>query len=118
MKDLLQEHNFCNMMKQNKCFKSDRGSCTDLLIRNSKFSFMTANSFETDLSDHHHILFSKQNFELKKLIFRNSKQYFDQFKLDIFNSMSAMRTHAAFENNFVSIFDKYDPKKIKNFTRE
>ena len=32
--------------------------------------------------------------------------------------MSAMRTHAAFENNFVSIFDKYDPKKIKNFTRE
>ena len=32
--------------------------------------------------------------------------------------MSAMRTHAAFENNFVSILDKYDPKKIKNFTRE
>ena len=32
--------------------------------------------------------------------------------------MSATRTHAAFENNFVSIFDKYDPKKIKNFTRE
>ena len=32
--------------------------------------------------------------------------------------MSAMRTHAPFENNFVSILDKYDPKKIKNFTRE
>ena len=27
--------------------------------------------------------------------------------------MSAMRTHAAFENNFVSISDKHDPKKTK-----
>ena len=32
--------------------------------------------------------------------------------------MSTMRTHASFENNFVSILDKHDPKKIKNFTRE
>ena len=29
-----------------------------------------------------------------------------------------MRTHAAFENNFVSILDKDAPNKIKNFTRE
>ena len=36
--------------------------------------------------------------------YRNFKQYdSDQFKLDVFNSMSAMRTHAAFKNNFVSI---------------
>ena len=27
--------------------------------------------------------------------------------------MSALRTHAAFENNFVSILDKYAPKKTK-----
>ena len=32
--------------------------------------------------------------------------------------MSAMRTHAVFENSFVSILDKYAPKKIKNFTSE
>ena len=29
-----------------------------------------------------------------------------------------MKTHASFENNFVLILDKHDPKKIKNFTRE
>ena len=29
-----------------------------------------------------------------------------------------MRTHAAFENNFVSILDQHAPKKIKHFTRE
>ena len=37
----------------------------------------------------------------------------EQFKLDIFDSISAMRTHAAFENNFVSILDKHAPKKTK-----
>ena len=34
--------------------------------------------------------------------------------MDIFNSMSAMRAHAAYKNNFVSILDKHSPKKIKN----
>ena len=33
--------------------------------------------------------------------------------MGICNSMSAVRTHAAFENNFVSILDKHPPKKTK-----
>ena len=33
--------------------------------------------------------------------------------MDICNSMSAVRTHAAFEKNFVSILDKHAPKKTK-----
>ena len=80
---------------------------------------MKTNSFETGLSDHHHMIYTIlktkfEKFEPKKSIYRNFKQYdSDQFKLDIFNSMSAMRTHAAFENNFVSIFDKHAPKKTK-----
>ena len=36
----------------------------------------------------------------------------------IFDSMDAMRTHAAFGNNFVSILDKHTPRKIKIFTRK
>ena len=60
-------HSFYNTMKQNKYFKGDAGSCIDLLIRNSKFSFMTTDSFETDLSDHHHI-YCSQN---KILTWRN-----------------------------------------------
>ena len=58
------------------------------------------------------------NFEQKKLIYCHFEQFdSDQFKLDIFNSMSAMRTHAAFEINFVSNLDKHAPKKINIFTR-
>ena len=69
---------------------------------------MKANSIENDLSDHHHMIYTISKQYLKSLNqrnhYRNFKQYdSDQFKLDIFNSMSAMRTHAAFKNNFVSI---------------
>ena len=80
---------------------------------------MKKNSFETGLSDHHHMIYTilKAKFEKlepKKLIYRNFKQFdSEQFKLDICNTMSAVRTHEAFENKFVSILDKHAPKKTK-----
>ena len=47
-----------------------------------------------------------EKFEPKKSIYRNFIQFdIDQFNSDIFNSMSAMRTHA--------ILDKHAPKKTK-----
>ena len=59
-----------------------------------------------------------EKLEPKKTIYRNLKQFYsDQFKLDICNSMSAIRTHAAFENNFVSILDKHAPKRTKLLRR-
>ena len=84
------------MMKQNACFKGDGGSYIDLLITNSKFSFMKTNSFETGLSDDHHIIYTTleikfENFKPKKSIYRNFKQYYGgQFKLDIFSTMSLL----------------------------
>ena len=77
------------MMKQNTCLKGDVSSCIDLLITNSKFSFTKTNSFETGLSDHHHMIYiilktTIEKFEPEKLIYRNFKQFdSDQFKLDI-----------------------------------
>ena len=123
MKYFFQEHKFYNMMKQNTCFKGDGGSCIDLLITNSKFSFMKTNSFETGLNDHHHMIYTIlktkfEKFKPKKSIYRNSKQYdSDQFKLDGFNSMSAMRTNATFKNNFGSILDRHAPKKTKKLRK-
>ena len=66
---------------------------------------MKTNSSETGLSDHHPMIYTFlktkfEKFEPKKLIQRNFKQFdSDQFKLDICNSMSAMSTHEAFEND-------------------
>ena len=80
---------------------------------------METNSFETGLSDHHHLIYTIlktkfEKFEPNKLIFRNFKKFYsDQFKMDICNSMSDVRTHAAIENNFVLILDKHALKKAK-----
>ena len=80
---------------------------------------MKTSSFGTGFSDHHHMIYTIlktefEKFEPKKLIYRNFKQFdSEQFKFDICNSMSAVRTHAAFENNFVSILDKHAPRKTK-----
>ena len=68
-------------MKQNTCFKGDGGLCLDLLITNSKFSFMRTNIFETGLSDYHHTIHTflktkfETKFEPKKLICRYFKQF-------------------------------------------
>ena len=51
------------MMKHNTPFKGDGGLRIDLLVTNSKLSFIKTNCFETDLSDHHHMIYSKQNWK-------------------------------------------------------
>ena len=68
------------MMKQNACFKDDGGLCVDVLLKNSNFSVMKTNSFETGLSDYRHTIYTILKtkfgrFELKKSIYRNFKQY-------------------------------------------
>ena len=110
------------MIKQNTGFEDDGGSYIDLLITNSKFSFVRANSFKTGLSDHHiinTILKRKfEKFEPKKSIYRNFKQYdSDQFKLDNFNSMSARTTHADFENNLF-LQENQKPHFSKNLRKQ
>ena len=87
----------------------------NLLIANSKFSFVKTNFLKTGLSDHHMIyaiLKTKfEKFEPKKSIYRNFKQYdSEQFKLDICNSMSPAKTHAAFEKKFNSGLGKHAAK--------
>ena len=90
---------------------------TNYKFETFKRQIRKANSVETDLSDHDHMIYTMlktifETFEPKKSIYRNFKQYDShQLKLDIFNSMSAMRTHAAFNNNFVSILCRHAPKK-------
>ena len=81
------------MMKKNICLKDDGGLCINLLIINSKFSFMKTNSFETGLSYHHNMIYTVlktkfEKYEPKKLIYRNFKQLdSDQFKSENLSSL-------------------------------
>ena len=106
--------------QENKCFL---WYLTNLLefysTRYEKGIILSDFSFETGLSDHHHMIYTIlktkfETFEPKKLIYRNFKQFYnEQFKLNTCTSMSVVRTHADFENNFISILDKHAPKKTK-----
>ena len=81
---------------------------------------MKTNSFESGLSDHHHMIYTVlktkfEKFKPKKSIYQNFKRHYsDKFKLNIFNRMSVTRTYAAFKNKFISILDKHAPMKTKN----
>ena len=40
------------------CFKSVNGRCIDLILTNKKHSFQKSQSFETGVSDHHHMIYT------------------------------------------------------------
>ena len=57
MLTFLNEHDLINLIKNNTCFKGE-GSFIDLVLTNQKYSFKKSTSFETSLSDHHHLIYS------------------------------------------------------------
>ena len=46
-----------NWIKMNTCFKGKR-TWIDLILTNRKYSFKDTNTFETKLSDHHHMIYT------------------------------------------------------------
>ena len=74
MLSFMDSQNFVSLIKNKTCFKGT-GSCIDLILTNRKYSFKNTSSYETGLSDHHHLIYSvmKTIFkceEPKKLIYR------------------------------------------------
>ena len=45
-----------NLIKGPTCFKSANGSMIDLFLTTNKYLFQKTNSFETGISDHHHLI--------------------------------------------------------------
>ena len=120
----LNEHDLINLIKNSTCFKGE-GSCIDLILTNRKFSFKNSTSFETGLSDHHHLIYSmlKTTFhkeERKTLIYRD----YNTFSLEKFSSELILKLESqenndyqTFETNFVDTLNNQAPKKIKNLPR-
>ena len=49
--------NFVSLIK-NKTYFKGTGSFIDLILTNRKYSFQNTSSYETGLSDHHHLIYS------------------------------------------------------------
>ena len=96
MNTFLNTENLTNLIKENTGFKG-AGSCIDLILTDSKYSFQYSSSKETGLSDHHLLIFSMTKTKLaleepKRLVYRNFKSfnshYFEEdlsSKLDLNN---------------------------------
>ena len=75
MINFMDSQNFTNLIKNNTCFKGV-GSCIDLILPKRKYCFKNTSSYETGISDHHHLIFSimKTTFESKepkKFVYRD-----------------------------------------------
>ena len=115
----LSSSNLVNLVKNNTCFKGS-GSCIDLILTNRKYSFKNTTSYETGLSDHHHMILTilKTTFQQKEprcLIYTNYKKIiFENFKNDFQEALQSFKgSYDTFDNNFNSCLNKHAPKKKK-----
>ena len=122
MMTFLNEHDLINLIKNNTCFKGE-GSCIDLILTNRKFSFKNSTSFETGLSDHHHLIYSMLETafykeEPKTLIYRDYKTFsLEKFSSELFLKLESQENndYQTFEANFVDTLNNQVPKKSKIF---
>ena len=90
----------------------------DLVLTNRKFSFKNNQSFETSLSDHHHMVYTMlkttfQKSEPKQLIYRDFKNfYFESFKNDLLEN-TCDRSYDECDRTFTAILKKHASKKKK-----
>ena len=119
LKNIMNNNALYNLIKVDRCFKG-KGTCIDLILTNRKYSFKNTNTFETGLSDHHHMIYTmlKSTFEKAepiKLTYRDYNNFsFNRFKTDLENALKSCPTSCdSFEQWFSSKINKYAPKKTK-----
>ena len=106
-------------MKSNTCFKGS-GSCIDLIFTNRKYCFKQTSTFETGLSDDHHLIYSmlKTTFkteESKHFIFRDYKNFDNtSFQMDLESKLNnCPKKYGIFEKIFEIALNAHAPKKTK-----
>ena len=115
-KSFLDSNNLTNLIKTNTCFKG-KGSSIDLILTNRKYSFKYTSSYETGLSDHHHMIYTMLkssfiNIEPKLLNYRDYKNFnFGNFKEDLSEALLIGRNSYEFESAFIAALDKHASKK-------
>ena len=102
LSSFMQSFNLFNLIKTNTCFKG-KGSCIDLISTNRKYCFKHSSTFETGLSDHHHLVYS-----MLKTCFKRKKSKLEE----------CPKHYEIFEKTFVNVLDAHAPRKttkvIKN----
>ena len=111
----MEHYNYYNLIKNNTCFKGD-GSCIDLILTDRRYFFKNTSSFETGISDNHHLIYSmlKATFEkeeTKKVTYRNYKQFqVENFEKDLISSLrNCNGEYENYEQNFIKVLNTHVP---------
>ena len=125
LKAFLNSNNLYNLIKSNTCFKG-KGSCIDLFLTNRKYSFKCSDSYETGISDHHHMIYTMlkscfNNTEPKLLNYRDFKHFSkEDFKEDLSEALcEALRQAIMKRSKLKNKANKTkDPTDIKNYKKQ
>ena len=111
----MEHYNYYNLIKNNTCFKGD-GSCIDLILTDRRYFFKNTSSFETGISDNHHLIYSmlKTTFEkeeTKKVTYRSYKQFqVENFEKDLISSLrNCNGEYENYEQNFIKVLNTHVP---------
>ena len=115
----MQSLNLFNIIIPNTCFDGN-GTCVDLILTNRKYCFKHSSTFETGLSDHHHLTYSmiKTTFkkeEPKPYKYRDYKKFDSTaFHTDPQSKLEeSPKVYENFEETFVRVLDAHAPRKTK-----
>ena len=98
-------HCLSSLINQPTCFKSVDGRCIDLILTNKKHSFQKSQSFETGVSDHHHLIYTmlKTTFTHippKEVTYRSYRN----FSVVAFREELQLKLEATHSGDFTSLY--------------
>ena len=67
IRTMMNDHNISSLIPAPTCFKSASGRCIDLILTNCKHGCFSSKTFETALSDFHHIVYTNLKTTFTKL---------------------------------------------------
>uniref|UniRef100_A0A7M5XFX2 Endonuclease/exonuclease/phosphatase domain-containing protein n=1 Tax=Clytia hemisphaerica TaxID=252671 RepID=A0A7M5XFX2_9CNID len=117
----LELNDMSNVMKSKTCFKSERGTCIDLILTNSKNSIKNTGIVETGLSDYHRLIYAMLKLKYTKLPptiikyrkYKNFNEDLFLYELDYCVSRNNIENYDEFENIFNNILNRHVPLKTK-----
>ena len=120
MREFMKNYNLYNLIKTPTCFKG-KPNCIDLILTNRKYNFQNSKSFETGLSDWHHMIYTKMKTTFvklppKQLSYRCYKTFNeDNFlrDLDINLNDAQIIDFSSFEKVHETTLEKHAPLKTR-----
>ena len=114
-------HSLTSLILTPTCFKSKEGRCIDLILTNKQNCVHTSGTFDTDISDFHHLVFTVLKSQAnrlppKKITYRCYKKFsVDSFRTELnhFISISQSGDFAALSSAFEKALDKHAPRKTR-----